>query len=311
MTTDILYSFPKLPGIYYFRNTINDKYYIGQAQELRKRVLHHKSNFENNRYDAPIYRALKKYGWEAFECGVVEVIDLPKGQERNDKLDEREIFYIEKYNSYGKTGYNQTHGGDAGITGYKFTEEQLKKRSKISRRMFNDGRFKLYVYDIETKEYREEATLAEFQRKHNVTTRHMSCLLIQSRYIVARTREQLEEKIQKYEYLLTEEGQAEQKKKFVTAPHSVLKLTDEMIEDINNKMRAKDFCQKYSVCRKTYHNYKNKVYEELGWDTGRVYTYKIDLGEYKEYRLTHTRQETARHFDVSLDYTYDADKRIK
>lgn len=55
--------------------------------------------------------------------------------------------------------------------------------------MFNDGRFKLYIYDIETKEYSEEATLAEFQRKHNVTTRHMSCLLIQSRYIVARTKE--------------------------------------------------------------------------------------------------------------------------
>ena len=309
MTTDILYTFPKLPGIYYFHNTINGKYYIGQAQDIRRRVLKHRSNFDIMKYDAPIYRAIKKYGWEAFECGVLEIIDLPKGPERNNKLDEREIFYIEKYNSYGKTGYNQTRGGDAGITGYKFTEEQLKKHSEISKQLFNDGRYKIYIYDIETKEYSEDVTLTEFLRKHNATSRHMSYLLIQERYIVARTKEQLEEKIQKYEYLLTEEGQAEQKKKFVTSKQSV--LANEMFEDIKNKMSPKDFCQKYSVCRKTYHNYKNKVYKKLGWDTARVYTSKVDFEEYKKYRLTHNRQETATHFGISVDYTYDVDKRLK
>ena len=31
MTFDEFFNYPKLPGIYYFRNTENGKYYIGQA----------------------------------------------------------------------------------------------------------------------------------------------------------------------------------------------------------------------------------------------------------------------------------------
>ena len=53
-----------------------------------------------------LYRAWRKYGIEVFEVGIVEVVDLPEGDERNKKLDELEVKYIQQYNSYGTTGYN-------------------------------------------------------------------------------------------------------------------------------------------------------------------------------------------------------------
>ena len=127
MNPQELYKAPQIPGIYYFYNTKSDKYYIGQAKKsLRRRLLYHKGNFENDRYDAPIYRALKKYGWDAFEWGILNEFE-PDIENLFDILDELEIKYIADFNSYGPTGYNQTRGGDGGILGYKFTEEQKEK----------------------------------------------------------------------------------------------------------------------------------------------------------------------------------------
>lgn len=132
MTTEELLAAPKKPGIYYFRNKKNGKYYIGQAQEIRDRVMKHHMNFEAGRYpDAHLYRGFKKHGLEVFEFGIIEIVDLPKGDERNKRLDELEVKYIKKYNSYGTGGYNQTKGGDGGIEGYKFNDIQ-KKRVRIN-----------------------------------------------------------------------------------------------------------------------------------------------------------------------------------
>lgn len=70
-----------------------------------------------------------------------------------DKLDKLEMQYIFEKDSY-RNGYNQTKGGDGGITGYKFTEEQLKKRSETTKRIAMDGRYTIFVYDIkEEKSY--------------------------------------------------------------------------------------------------------------------------------------------------------------
>ena len=68
-------------------------------------------------------------------------------------MDEFEIYYIEHLNSYAPNGYNQTRDGDAGVTGYKFTEEQRRRLSENTKRMAADGRFMIYCYDIINKEY--------------------------------------------------------------------------------------------------------------------------------------------------------------
>lgn len=66
-------------------------------------------------------------------------------------MDRLEIGFIEKYNSYGKTGYNQTRGGDAGILGYKFTEEQRIKISENSKIAAINLYQEVFLYDIRTE----------------------------------------------------------------------------------------------------------------------------------------------------------------
>ena len=91
--------------IYKITNTLNDKVYIGQTiKTVQKRFTQHKNN-SNKEYFSQIvlYKAFNKYGIENFICEEIE--EVP-----NDKLDEREKYWIEYYNSYFN-GYNSTLGG--------------------------------------------------------------------------------------------------------------------------------------------------------------------------------------------------------
>lgn len=51
----------------------------------------------------PLYQAIRKYGVENFSFEVLEECDI-------SLLDEKEVYYINLYNSY-KEGYNATLGG--------------------------------------------------------------------------------------------------------------------------------------------------------------------------------------------------------
>ena len=91
--------------IYKITNTLNDKVYIGQTiKTVQKRFTQHKNN-SNKEYFSQIvlYKAFNKYGIENFVCEEIE--EVP-----NDKLDEREKYWIEYYDSYFN-GYNSTLGG--------------------------------------------------------------------------------------------------------------------------------------------------------------------------------------------------------
>ena len=120
-------------AIYCFRNTINNKCYVGQAEQLRKRLLHHINNFKNCRYDAPLYRAMTKYGLDAFEVEILEIIDgLSDRMEIKKKLDEFEIYYIKHLNSYAPNGYNQTDKTDSPM----FDPMVAKKMSDTKRKKY-------------------------------------------------------------------------------------------------------------------------------------------------------------------------------
>ena len=93
--------------IYKITNTLNDKVYIGQTiKTVQKRFTQHKNN-SNKEYFSQIvlYKAFNKYGIENFIFEEIE--EVP-----NDKLDEREKYWIEYYDSYFN-GYNSTLGGRA------------------------------------------------------------------------------------------------------------------------------------------------------------------------------------------------------
>lgn len=89
--------------IYKISNTVNDKVYIGQTtRSLQDRWYEHlKASEKKNNL---IYKAMRKYGKENFFISLLE--ECP-----DDKLNEREVYWIEKENSC-RNGYNLTIGGD-------------------------------------------------------------------------------------------------------------------------------------------------------------------------------------------------------
>lgn len=91
--------------IYAITNSINGKKYIGltRQKDPNNRWKDHISESKNNpKY--PIHLAIKKYGLENFNFEIIEICE-------EEILEEREIFYIEKYNTF-YDGYNATLGGN-------------------------------------------------------------------------------------------------------------------------------------------------------------------------------------------------------
>ena len=93
-------------GIIYKAISPVGKIYIGQTIESFKERIrgHKKDSLREKTKNIKFYHALRKYGIENFKWEIIE--KLPKSL-----LNEKEIFYIKKYNSY-KSGYNSTLGGD-------------------------------------------------------------------------------------------------------------------------------------------------------------------------------------------------------
>ena len=94
----------KVRGIYKVTNKINGKVYIGQSVDIGRRWRQHMTAKD----DIYFHKAIQKYGVENFEWEVIE-------QCKKKDLDEREIYWIEYYDSFNK-GYNRTKGGD-GVSG--------------------------------------------------------------------------------------------------------------------------------------------------------------------------------------------------
>lgn len=90
--------------IYSVTNIMNNKKYIGQTtKSLKTRKQNHLSTIKRN--DTAFQKAINKYGKEKF---IWEIIDQAYSQE---DLDNKEIFWIDYYNTYGCSGYNMTLGG--------------------------------------------------------------------------------------------------------------------------------------------------------------------------------------------------------
>ena len=60
--------FPKLPGVYCFKNSINNKVYIGSAQCLSARINNHINNRNSNPH---LQNAIKKHGLKVFNIAYV------------------------------------------------------------------------------------------------------------------------------------------------------------------------------------------------------------------------------------------------
>ena len=114
--------------IYMWRNQVNQKLYIGQAKDFRKRTRDHKyESFNENKkyhYNVPFHCAIRKYGIENFEVCILE-----KDLNDYDEMDEKEIYYIKFYDTLAnnKKGYNVASGGGNSNPYAGKIEEEMKE----------------------------------------------------------------------------------------------------------------------------------------------------------------------------------------
>lgn len=129
--------------VYKVVNLINNKIYIGKTvNKFSKRKSQHKYSAFKANSNTYFHKAIRKHGWDNFEW---EIIDKAND---NDELCEKEIYWINFYNSTNNNlGYNLTGGGE-GVVGFTFSDESIermrvaqlgKKRTKEHRKSISEG----------------------------------------------------------------------------------------------------------------------------------------------------------------------------
>lgn len=106
--------------IYKITNNINNKIYIGQTfTSIKERIRKHISDSLYNPR-CLIDRSILKYGWENFKY---EIIDYTNSL---DELNDKEIYWINFYDSLIPIGYNVSGGGRNHVTSEE-TKDKLRK----------------------------------------------------------------------------------------------------------------------------------------------------------------------------------------
>lgn len=164
-------------GIYKITNKINNKSYIGQSNNIKRRKNEHRCiEHETNK---SLKSAYVKYGIENFEFQVLEECEL-------EKLNDREKYWIELL----KPQYNRTSGGD-GSPNHKVSEETkqlLKQKGKefwnnldeqIKDKIINQnlkGPVVGHIVSEETREKLRQYNLGKKQSKETINKRKQTMI---------------------------------------------------------------------------------------------------------------------------------------
>ena len=104
-------------GIYKITNLINNKVYIGQSVDIKRRWHAHRNpRFDNKN---PLYSDIRSFNIVNFSFEIIEECDF-------SLLDEKEIYWIKYYNSIFPNGYNLTSGGSGAGHIVKISNEDLE-----------------------------------------------------------------------------------------------------------------------------------------------------------------------------------------
>lgn len=115
-------------AIYLWTNLINNKKYVGQAQNFYERMQDYTSGQEDDRV---IGKAILKYGIENFEVTILEK------EIQTDRLNEHEQYWMNYYQCFVPNGYNVCHIA-GNTTGYRHTEEDKSRMSEIAKQRFKE-----------------------------------------------------------------------------------------------------------------------------------------------------------------------------
>lgn len=90
-------------GVIYMFTSPTGKKYVGQTIRLQKRINQHINSSLNENdlgYNYAFHRAIRKYGFDSFKFQILET-NIPR-----EKLDDREMYWINEMKSFGQCGYN-------------------------------------------------------------------------------------------------------------------------------------------------------------------------------------------------------------
>lgn len=155
-------------GIYKITNIINKHCYVGQALNIRKRLIDHVSAFVRGDKKV-LYDAIRKYGIENFIAQPLIIINDYdcSNSELKLLLNSQEIFFIQLFDSY-QDGYNSTPGGDSGRLGFKHSKETIDKIKKSHKNYIPkaalNAQKKVFGYDLIDKKYLYANSIAEMAR---------------------------------------------------------------------------------------------------------------------------------------------------
>lgn len=114
-------------GVIYKLTSPSGRIYIGKSKNLKKRIKDYKYQCETRK--SIVHDSIRGYGWDAHKLEIIEECG-------NEKLSEREIFWIKELNSYWQgnpKGMNMTRGGEAGGGSWIHDLERRKKQSDRSK----------------------------------------------------------------------------------------------------------------------------------------------------------------------------------
>lgn len=104
-------------GIYKITNIITEMSYIGQSRHLNSRLTRHK----NGQGVQLISKSIRKHGSDNFIFEILEECDI-------ESLNEKEQYWIEKFECMSPNGYNLTSGGGQNI----IVSEETKKKMSLA-----------------------------------------------------------------------------------------------------------------------------------------------------------------------------------
>jgi len=110
-------------GVVYRYISPSGKSYIGQTKDEHKRRLCFRPTkyYSGSKFD----NAIKKYGVDSFTYEVLYSNEYSSFEEATSDLNEKERYYIAKYDSY-RNGYNMTLGGE-GVRGFRLEGESKER----------------------------------------------------------------------------------------------------------------------------------------------------------------------------------------
>ena len=143
---------PEQPGIYCLTNTVNNKVYIGQSKNLKKRINAHFKKYSFPSSDGKhLYSAMRLYGPDKFFISILETLEPELSKDEiSRQLNNLEVKYIAQYTSCND-GYNETNGAESTL-GLNTTERCRKKISKALKNYYelhdNPGNKKTFGYNF-------------------------------------------------------------------------------------------------------------------------------------------------------------------